>query len=80
MEIQGMTWQHSCPERVTFLLESVSGVESVHTSFKQQQAVIRAKGELCTSAERRDKLEYVLLQNQYKGQVLAVKDQSYGKP
>ena len=64
---------------MTFLLESVSGVESVQTSFKQQEAIIRARGELCVSAEKRQKLEYVLLQNQYGGHVLTVKDQSYGK-
>ena len=64
---------------MTFLLESVVGVESVHTSFKHQQAIIRAKGELCTSADQRKKLEYILLQNQYGGHVLTVKDQFYGE-
>ena len=65
---------------MTFLLESVAGVESARTSYPRQQAVIRARGDLCTSYDKRKALEYILSQNQYEGKVLEVRSHSFSNP
>ncbi len=67
---------HSCPERVSFLLESVSGVDKVSIHFPSQSAVVRAHGDLCTSEQSRRRLTYVLEQNRYGGEVKAIHNQS----
>ena len=61
---------HSCPERVSFLLESVSGVQKATADFASQSAIIRANGVLCSDQQT---LLQSLEQGAYKGRVVAVR-------
>ncbi len=68
---------HSCPERVSLLLESVSGVDKVSIHFTSQTATVRAHGELCISEESRRRLTNVLERNRYGGEVTTIHNQSF---
>ena len=61
---------HSCPERVSFLLENVSGVQKASADFQSQTATVHAMGELCHD-------QTLLIQNlekgDYGGSVLEIK-------
>ena len=64
---------HSCPERVSFLLESVSGVDKADADFTSQKAKVQARGDLCTIPENREVLLKVLQSNRYGGTILDVR-------
>jgi hypothetical protein len=59
---------HSCPERVSFLLQSVSGVVQAQTDFVSAESHVRAKGALCT--DQRSLL--LSVQPEYSATVLSV--------
>ena len=71
LEVEGMTWRHSCPERVTFLLKSVPNVLRATTSFYDKESKIKASNELCEKNGQQPLLD-ILNENSYSATVISV--------